>query len=192
MNEKLREELQTEYYKLIELIYKYDDYLIRIKTGSISLGVIVTGIGIGIKSVYPLFLVILLAIAFWLTEASLKVVQLSNFKRITELENALNRGITENNFISPRIIQAYSECRKENEESGLWRKVIWWKHVMFPHIVFVLGSLIGILISIILKKKKKGITSRCSGRLTPPLTLLLSLRENTKSDRIILQQIQCS
>lgn len=56
MNEKLRGELQTEYYKLIELIYKYDDYLIRIKTGSISLGVIVTGIGIGIKSVYPLFL----------------------------------------------------------------------------------------------------------------------------------------
>ena len=90
MGNSVREELLTEYYKLIDLIYRYDDYFIRIKTGSISLGAISTGIGLGIQSIYPFILVIILALAFWLTESSLKVVQLSNFKRVTELEEALD------------------------------------------------------------------------------------------------------
>lgn len=149
MDEKIREELLREYYQIIELIYKYDNYFISIKTSSISLGSIATGIGIGVRSIYLMLLVILLAIAFWLTEASLKVVQLSNFKRVKELENALNTRMIESEFTSPRIIKAYSERRKENEESKLWRKVVWWNHIMFPHVMFVAGGLIGVAISII-------------------------------------------
>ena len=53
-----REELFAEYYKLIELIYRYDDYFIRIKTGSISLGSIAAGLGIGTQSLYPILFVI--------------------------------------------------------------------------------------------------------------------------------------
>lgn len=149
MDEITRAELFTEYYKLIELIYKYDNYLISIKTSSISLSSIATGIGIGVRSIYLMFLVVLLATAFWLTEASIKVVQLSNFKRIEELENALNAGILEDEFGSPRIIKAYSERRRENEESKLLRKVALWNHVMFPHVIFIGGGLIGAIVSII-------------------------------------------
>lgn len=149
MDKKKREELFTEYYKLIELIYKYDSYFINIKTSSISLGSIATGVGIGIRSIYLILLVMILAIAFWLTEASLKVLQLSNFKRIKELEHTLNQNVIEGEFTSPRIIGAYGERRRENEESKLLIKVIWWNHVMFPHVVFVTGGLVGIIISIV-------------------------------------------
>ncbi|MEM7772297.1 MAG: hypothetical protein AAF327_17510 [Cyanobacteria bacterium P01_A01_bin.37] len=145
-----RGELLTEYYKLIDLIYRYDDYFIRIKTGSISLGTIATGISLGIQSIYPIVLVIILALAFWLTEASLKVVQLSNFKRVTELEDTLDSRSYENSdFPAPRIIQGYSENRKANEASWLWWKVMWWKHVMFPHVLFLIGGLVGMIVSLI-------------------------------------------
>ena len=151
MGHPTREELLTEYYKLIDLIYNYDSYLVQIKTGSISLGSIAAGIGIGLQSIYPVFLVVILSLAFWFTEASFKVVQLSNFKRVKELENALGSWSYENtNFPAPRIIQGYSENRKANEESKLWWKVIWWKHVMFPHILFLIGGLVGMLVSLIL------------------------------------------
>lgn len=147
-----REELFAEYYKLIELIYRYDDYFIRIKTGSISLGSIAAGLGIGTQSLYPILLVIVLSLAFWLTESSLKVVQLSNFKRVTELEQVLSDGSYEDEksgFEAPRIIQGYSENRRANEASKLWLKVMRWKHVMFPHIVFFVGGTVGLIAQIL-------------------------------------------
>jgi hypothetical protein len=144
MDKDLRQKLEREYYHLIDIIHKYDEYFINIKTWSISLGAVATGAGISLKSIYIPFLIILLEVAFWLTEASFKVVQLSHFKRITELENALSQEAEiPANFPSPRIIQGYSERRKENEESKLWRRVMWWKHVMFPHIVFVIAGFVG-------------------------------------------------
>ena len=152
MDENVRKALQTEYYKLIDIIHKYDDYFIRIKTWSISLGALTTGVSINIKSVYTFLLVTLLGIAFWLTEVSFKLVQLSHFKRINELENALNTGIEkEKDFPTPRIIQAYSERKKENDRTGLWKKAIWWNHVMFPHIIFSLSGIIGFIVIIIQK-----------------------------------------
>lgn len=150
MDNELRQKLEREYYHLIDIIHKYDEYFINIKTWSISLGAVATGAGISLQSIYIPFLIILLGAAFWLTEASFKVVQLSHFKRITELENTLSQeGEIAANFPSPRIIQAYGERRKENEESKLLRRVMWWNHVMFPHIVFVVTGLVGVLVLII-------------------------------------------
>lgn len=145
MSDKIRNSLQIEYYKLIDIIHKYDDYFIRIKTWSISLGAIATGVSISIGSIYTLLVVILLGASFWFTEVSFKVVQLSHFKRINELENYLNNDIKEVNVITPRIIQAYGEQKKENDKSKLWKKVMWWKHVMFPHIIFIFSSIVGML-----------------------------------------------
>jgi hypothetical protein len=146
MDKELRQKLEIEYYHLIDIIHKYDEYFINIKTWSISLGAVATGAGISLKSIYIPFLIILLEVAFWLTEASFKVVQLSHFKRITELENVLGQESEITEFPSPRIIQGYSERRRENEESKLWRRVMWWKHVMFPHVVFVVTGVVGALI----------------------------------------------
>ncbi|RZM82122.1 hypothetical protein [Leptolyngbya iicbica] len=150
MDREPRQKLEREYYHLIDIIQKYDEYFINIKTWSISIGALVTGAGISLQSIYVPFLVILLGISFWLTEASFKVVQLSHFKRIAELENFLGqKGEMSAEFPSPRIIKAYSECRKENEESKLLRRVIWWNHVMFPHLVFVVTGLVGSLVLIV-------------------------------------------
>ena len=55
MDKDLRQKLEREYYHLIDIIHKYDEYCINIKTWSISLGAVATGAGISLKSIYSSF-----------------------------------------------------------------------------------------------------------------------------------------
>lgn len=150
MTEQQRSELLEEYFRVSSFIQSYESYFLTIKTW----GVTVTGAAISIafsrdlliQNKVELFVIALaLAVAFWVTEVRFKLVQLAHINRQSTLERALQ----ENTYIpSPRILGSFSEGSLINRDRNRWRKVIFWPHVMLPHVIFVGLSLILVIVQL--------------------------------------------
>jgi hypothetical protein len=139
----IRDELLTEYYKITDIIHKYDDYFLRIKTWGVTVSGAATGVGVAQRSEVTFFIATLLAISFWFTEARYKVLQLDHILRIEELESALKLKSVPADFQTPRIFGALSERKKHHKKIRKWRSVLFWPHVIFPHIFFAIVGLVG-------------------------------------------------
>lgn len=136
-----RSELREEYFKLVEIAHKYDDYFIRIKTWGVTVSGAAAGIGITQSSPWIFFIASLLAFAFWVTESRFKILQLDHNLRIDELESALHeeRVVTG----APRIYGALRERKAKHLREERWKEVMKWPHVMYPHVIFTVVGLLG-------------------------------------------------
>ena len=131
-----RSELFTEYLTLTEIIHKYDDYFIRIKTWGVTVSGITVIHGIKEASAWIVFCTLILSISFWITEAIFKVLQQDHILRLSELENTLSDNSV--NLPHPRIFRALKEQKHKNKERNFWKSAMFWNHVMYPHIIFTL------------------------------------------------------
>ena len=81
-----------------------------------------------------------MALAFWVTGAHFKILQLDHNLRIGELEVALQGDSL--NTPTPRIYGALRKRKAEHRQEHRWRRVMIWPHVMFPHVMFTLVGLV--------------------------------------------------
>jgi hypothetical protein len=136
LNKERRRELIDEYLKLAEIIHEYDDYFLRIKAWGVTLSAASMGIAVSKNSWELLLITIILAATFWITEVYFKLLQLSHMRRAGELEIGLSTD--EVSIVGPRILKACSEERSRNKKDKIYLKVMFWNHVMLPHVVFII------------------------------------------------------
>jgi len=139
-----RETLLQEYLKLTDIVHAYDDYFLRIKTWGVTVSAAALGLGIQMFSPGVLAVALVLAMSFWVTETHFKMLQLGHMRRVSELERSLSSAKSHEE--SPRIFGALAEERRTNIASKRVRRVIWWPQVMFPHVGFVAGATLGLLV----------------------------------------------
>lgn len=139
-----RTQLLDEYYKLSAIIQSYDSYFVSIKAWGVTVSGAAIGVGFSRGGPVAVFIVALaLSLAFWFTETSFKLLQLGHFGRILQLEDALREGT---DIPSPEIYRGFDKKRKKDFKSFLWLRVLFYPHVMFPHILFVVLSAVYIYI----------------------------------------------
>ncbi len=138
-----REELLTEYYTLINIVQNHDKYFICLKIISIILGTIILTIGIWLELIFILTIVLFLSLAFWSTEMNFKLNQLTYLSRLNDLEEILAH--TGNEPLGPKVILTCLEIKTKHKENKLWKTLIFADHIMLPHIILIMGSLIGVV-----------------------------------------------
>ncbi len=136
-----RAELFAEYFKLTDIVQRYDEYYLKIKAWGVTVSGVAAGVGLREESAVTFFIAALLALSFWMTEARFKMFQLSHMLRVGELERALERG--DYDTACPRIFTAFAEASSIHIGTKRWRSVISWPQVMLPHVFFVALGLIG-------------------------------------------------
>ncbi|MEO0685702.1 MAG: hypothetical protein AAFY76_11830, partial [Cyanobacteria bacterium J06649_11] len=134
-----RSELFTEYFTLTQIIHKYDDYCLRIKTWGVTVSGVAIGYGVREASAWVFFSAAILSFSFWMTESLFKVLQQDHLLRLTELEESLSGDSLD--LPHPRIFRALSEQKNVNRQRHFWRRTMFWSHVMYPHIIFTLFGL---------------------------------------------------
>ncbi len=137
--EKKRDELFAEYLKMIDIVQGYDGHFLNIKAWSVTTSSLAFGVVLA-ESADPwlLVVVVMLAISFWMTEVRFKVLQQSHVYRLSTLEDALSR---DEQVRAPDMINSFTRASQFNTQRRMWRKIAFWPHVMFPHIVFVIASM---------------------------------------------------
>jgi hypothetical protein len=84
----LRADLQTEYYKLVDIVSAFDQRLVTIKSWGVTLSLASLGLGFQ-QDHYGLFLVAAVSgLAFWLLEAVTKSHQMRYYPRMGDIEVA--------------------------------------------------------------------------------------------------------
>jgi hypothetical protein len=141
-----------EYFKLASFVQAYDSYFLTIKTW----GVTVTGTAMGVGfskdliaqdgQILIFVIALVLATAFWFTEVRFKLIQMAHVFRQSALERALQN---ETHIKYPGLLESYGDRSMVNKEQKRWRTIMFWPHVMFPHIIFVVLSLCLIAIRIV-------------------------------------------
>lgn len=159
--DKLRQDLNTEYYAILGVITDYDQRQVTVKGWSVTLSL--AGLALGFQQQhYALFgLAALTALAFWFIDALFKGYQLHYYSRMRDIEVAayhLNRvDVPELGEVSsPRIDMYWSFKGSDGEVDWRvdepWRRTPpeirqmlrrrWWMpNVLLPHAVaVVLGA----------------------------------------------------
>ena len=136
----------AEYYKLTDIVHKYDDYFLRIKAWGVTASGAAAGYGATQVSGLTFLIAAALSVAFWITEARFKVLQLDHMLRIGELESSLN-GKTAT--VTPRIYGALGDRKSQHRKQDKWKSVMMWPHVMFPHALFTAIGVIGGMVLLI-------------------------------------------
>jgi hypothetical protein len=165
--DRLHNDLQVEYGKLVDIVTSYDQRLLTIKGWGVTLSMASLGIGFQ-QNHYGLFLVAAASgFAFWLLEAFTKIHQIHYYPRMRDIEviaYELLRVNTPNGEASSPLIDwswdtAGPRIRRigTNENPSVpqpyptirtQRSVQPWTftHVMFPHLVaIVMGTVLFVL-----------------------------------------------
>ena len=136
-----RQEAFDEYYKVAAFVQAYDGYFLAIKAWGVTAtaGAIAAGFSSGVASSrlsqVAVFVVgVLLACAFWVTETMFKMLQLAHVRRASDLEGLLASGATE--IAGPAYLSAFSVYQSVDRRTRRWRHVLFWPHVMLPHVIF--------------------------------------------------------
>jgi hypothetical protein len=168
----LREDLQKEYYAILEVVSNFDQRVMTIKGWSVTLSLAALGLGFQ-QGHYALFaLGSVTALSFWFIEAATKQQQTRYYPRMRDIELAAhNINHLELNYIdpkhefrvplgnvsSPRIDMYWTYPWKHKKED--WRTDPPWRrpsdeipkmlrrvyrrpHVMLPHVVAVVLGLL--------------------------------------------------
>lgn len=103
----LHDDLQTEYFKLVDLVTAFDQRLVTIKGWGVTLSLASLGVGFQ-QSHYGRFLVATVsAVAFWVVEGSTKLHQMQHYPRMREIEVAafnLYRADTKDGPVSSPLL----------------------------------------------------------------------------------------
>lgn len=155
----LREDLNKEYYALVDAVSQYDGRLLTIKGWSVTLSLAALGLGFQ-QQHYALFgLAAVTAFGFWYLDALNKRYQVSYYGRMRDIEVAayqLNAvtlaGLGQ--VSAPRIDMSWNyrgrghdwrtdapQRRDARNISGLMHRAFVMPHVLLPHVVaIVLGA----------------------------------------------------
>jgi hypothetical protein len=139
MTKDQRTELLQEYYHLSSYVQGYDAHFLLIKSWGITVSGAAIGVGfssnlLGTSGRVGLFgIAFVLSIAFWITEVRFKLIQLAHVYRQSGLEHALR----EDSFIrTPAILESYGQGMAIDRRRKRFRAVMFWPHVMMPHVLF--------------------------------------------------------
>jgi hypothetical protein len=147
MEKSRREELFTEYFKLIDMLQEYDTHFLSIKNWSVTLSGAALGLAF-VQGSLPSFVIgFFLSIGFWLTETRYKVLQLNHMRRVLDLEKALQENM---DIPAASILHTFREQSNLNNKQKKWVSVVFWPQVMFPHLFFTLISAVAALVQIFL------------------------------------------
>jgi hypothetical protein len=141
MTKEQRSELLDEYYKVYSFVQAYDPYFISIKNWGVTVTGAALAVGLSRENNRPLLVfsvALALSIAFWFTEVLFKNSQLAHLRRVTIIEEGLRN---DSSLESPAIAKSYDEGKAENQKKQKWRGVMFWRHVMLPHVIFSFISL---------------------------------------------------
>lgn len=165
----LNENLQTEYFKIVDIVTDFDQRLLTIKSWGVTLSLASIGIGFQQRH-YGLFLVAAISgLAFWLVEGVTKVHQMRYYPRMGDIEVAaynlyrtstkdgpvssplidwgwytagprVRGGAPKGDFNIPRPWPA-SASRGGSFLHRLRGNPFFYPHVLFPHLVsFIVGT----------------------------------------------------
>lgn len=141
-----RDEAFEEYYKVAAFVQAYDGYFLSMKTWGVTVtaGAIAAGFSAAVAAsrlaqVVVFGVALLLACAFWMSEAMFKMLQQAHVRRVSELEQKLAKG--ESDIAGPAYLASFSAYRTVDRKTRRWRKVLFWPHVMLPHVVFAFTSI---------------------------------------------------
>jgi len=138
MAEYNKELIFTEYYKVVDIIQSYDQHYFKIKAWNVTLSGALIIYGVSQGEISVLIAASVFCLSFWVTEAWYKIIQNGHFKRVKEIEDALQN---DTEIIYPRIYGAYIEKFSDNRKGKKWVKMMFYPQVMSPHI-FVLALIV--------------------------------------------------
>jgi|SRR5271165_4238218 len=168
--DRLHDDLQAEYFRLVDLVREYDQRLLTIKGWGVTLSLASLGLGFQ-QDHYGLFLVAAVSgLAFWIVEATAKGHQMRYYPRMRDIEViahelfsvSTKNGPTSSPLIDwgwsnakPRLWRVRSVVSRRNPREPEPYPVVretahmppWlFPHVMLPHIIAVLtGTILFVL-----------------------------------------------
>ncbi|AYL94581.1 hypothetical protein [Mucilaginibacter celer] len=132
--------LKEEYFHLQNTIESFDSKSITIKAWSISGSLVVMGAGFTDKGSNELFLVASFAsLLFWYIEGIWKAFQQSFYDRVYTIEDHFNAEIKKP--IQPLQLSHFWSKRWHGKYKKGTFKVLFWPHVMLPHVFVFLGGI---------------------------------------------------
>lgn len=158
--ERLHDDLQSEYYRIVGIVEGFDQRLLTIKSWGVTFALATLGFGFQ-QGHYGLFLVAAAAaLAFWLIEASVKRHQMRYYPRMGDIEVISFQLWPENtpsgpassplidwSFYTapPRLVGGKPKGKPReprpwkniNDQPGANRWVFFWPHVALPHVIVV-------------------------------------------------------
>lgn len=164
--DRLHNDLQTEYAKLVDIVSSFDQRLLTIKGWGVTLSLASLGLGFQQRH-YGLFLVAAVSgVAFWLVEATTKLHQIRYYPRMGDIEfisYELFQVETPNGPASsplidwgwymawPRLRRLKGDDRRREydpskpqpwpkQQSGPLQRPWLFPHVAFPHVVAVVAG----------------------------------------------------
>lgn len=147
--ENKNEFLKEEYFHLQNLVEKFDDKALTIKSWSITISLV--GISTGfVEKNSALFLISAgSAVLFWLLEGLWKNYQVAYYKRINEIEE---------HFKIKKVLKistSWRSSRYKNSICKIWKsegkidskqfrawKIFFWVHVLLPHLIIFLAGFV--------------------------------------------------
>ena len=140
-----------EYFALIDIILKFDENLLLVKSWSVTFGLATLALGFKEK-VRGLFLVAAISgVCFWIVEAEMKWHQTNYYYRMNQIESFCENNIDkEQRFNCPKIDWSWNEARQLSTPRVDWEgsevktrdieirfKKYLLPHVMIPNIVVI-------------------------------------------------------
>jgi type IV secretory pathway TrbD component len=168
----LREDLQREYYAILDVVTSFDQRIMTVKGWSVTLSLAALGLGFQQNHSALFALAAVTGLGFWLIEVTTKRWQLRYYPRMRDIELAaynlnhvrldeVNRehhefAVPLGEVSSPRIDMywAYPEGdtpdwrtdipwrRTPEEIHNMMRRPFWMPHTMLPHLVAVVLGLL--------------------------------------------------
>jgi hypothetical protein len=134
--------LRQEYFRLQEVIERFDEKAITIKAWSVTVSM--AGVGAAFLKNSPALLLLsgIASLLFWLIEAWWKVFQQAFYPRIYEIE-FLMMGRSVDQRSSPFIAGSWSLAWNSARERGLVWDILFWPHVLLPHALVALVGVLG-------------------------------------------------
>jgi hypothetical protein len=135
-----REEALREYYFLEDLIDRYDERSLKIKSWSITASGVALGFGL-MENRPGLFLLAALgSLVFWYLEALWKVSQSVCILRAAELEKSL--ALPESSYDGPKIAETFRASFKAKIRKDKVTQIMWYPNVWMPHFLILAFGLI--------------------------------------------------
>jgi hypothetical protein len=145
-----RDEALREYYFAEELVDKFDERTLKIKSWSVTSCGIALGFGFTEDNPLLFCLAAFGSLVFWYLEALWKVYQHIVGVRAEEIELWLNGGIQD--YTGPKIAESFRSNFEEGIEAKKVMEMMMYRNVRVPHLFIFLVSILFFVGSIIYRR----------------------------------------
>jgi len=136
--EKKLEILKEEYFRLLDVIFHYDNLVFKIKAVLLFIITTLTGIIVKYKFDEGIWIILLLTFISWFLEALLKTFQYLNYRRINEIAAFMRGDISEIYLLQANSIW-YKEFKKKFAK--IWFRSFLRFYVSIPYSIVIVGGL---------------------------------------------------